>query len=57
MPNGLEKYLNFSINNNLGFVDNFQFLSSSSHSSCKNLEKDDFKYLSQEFHNNVLDIL
>ena len=57
MPNGLEKYLNFSINNNLGFVDNFQFLSSSSYSSGKNLQKDDFKYLSQEFHNNVLDIL
>ena len=54
IPNGLEKYKSFSINNNLSFIDSFQFLSSSLDSLVKNLGKDDFKYLSQEFDNNVL---
>ena len=39
------------------FIDSFQFLSSSLDSSVKNLSKDDFKYLSQEFHNSVLDLV
>ena len=34
-PNGLEKYMNFTINNKLSFVHNFQFLSSSLDSSVK----------------------
>ena len=29
MPNGLEKYMSFSINNKLSFIVSFQFLSSS----------------------------
>ena len=57
IPNGLEKYLNFNINNKLSFIDSFQFLSSSLDSLVKNLGKDDFKYLSQEFRNNVLDLV
>ena len=55
IPNGLEKYMSFSVNNNLSFIDNFQFLSSSLDSLVKNLNKSDFKYFSQEFDNNVLD--
>ena len=47
IPNGLGKYMNFSINNKLSFIDSFQFLSSSLDSLVKNLAKDDFKYLSQ----------
>ena len=39
------------------FIDSFQFLSSSLDSLVKNLSKDDFKYLSQEFHNSVLDLV
>ena len=27
IPNGLEKYMNFSINNKLSFIDTFEFLS------------------------------
>ena len=57
IPNGLEKYMNFSINNKLSFTDSFQFLRSSLDSLVKNLVKDDFKYLSQEFDNNVLDLV
>ena len=57
IPNGLEKYMSFTINRKLGFIDSFQFLSSSLDSLVKNLNKDDFKYLSEEFDNNVLDLV
>ena len=46
-----------SINNKLSFIDSFQFLSYSWESLVKNLGKDDFKYLSQEFDDNVLDLV
>ena len=57
IPNGLEKYMNFSINNKLSFIDSFQLLSSSLDSLVKNLGKDCFKYLCKEFDNNVFDII
>ena len=58
MPNGLEKYISFSISNKLSFIYSFQFLSSSLDSLVKkNSSKDDFKYLSQEFDNNILDLV
>ena len=50
--NGLERYMSFSINNKLNFIDSFQFLSSSLDSLAKKLRTDDFKYLSQEFGKN-----
>ena len=49
--------MTFNINNKLIFIDNFQFSSSSLNSLVKNLGKDNFKYLSQEFHNKVLDLV
>ena len=49
--------MSFTINNKLSFIDSFQFLSSSLDSLVKNLSKDNFKYLSQEFNNNVLDFV
>ena len=48
--------MSFTINNKLNFIDSLQFLSSSIDSFVKNLNKDDFKYLRQEFDNNVLDL-
>ena len=57
VPNGLEKYMSLTINNKLRFIDNFQFLSSLFDSLVKNLNKEDFKYLSREFDNNVLDLV
>ena len=48
--------MSFTINNKLRFIDCFQFLSFSLDSLVKNLGKDGFKYLSQEFDNNVLNI-
>ena len=59
-PNGQEKYMSFSINNKLAFHFNlhtFQFLHSSSYNLVKNLIKDDFKYLSQEFDTGVLELV
>ena len=43
IPNGLEKYISFAINNKLSFIDSFQFLHSSLNSRVKNLDNDDFK--------------
>ena len=57
IQNGLEKYMSFSINKKLSFIDSFQFLSSSLDSLLKNLGKDDFKYLSHEFDNNLLNLV
>ena len=57
IPDGLEEYVSFSIINKLSFIDNFQFLSLSLDRLVKNLNKDDFKYQSQEFDNNLLDLV
>ena len=54
---GLGRYTSFKINNKLNFTDSFQFLSSSLDSLVRNLGKDDFKYLNQEFDNKELDLL
>ena len=45
VPNGLEKYMSFTINGKLRFIDSFQFSSSSLDSIVKKLSNDDFKYL------------
>ena len=49
--------MNFNIYNKVIFIDNFQFLSSSLDSLIKNLGKNDFKYLAQEFDSKVLDLV
>ena len=49
--------MSFIINNQLSFVDSFPFPSSSLNSLVKKLSKHDFKNLSQEFVNNVLDLI
>ena len=54
IPNGLEKYMSFNNNNKSIFIDSFQFLSSSIDSLAKNLDKNDFKYLSQELDSKIL---
>ena len=57
ISNRLEKYMSFSINNKLSFIDSFQFLSYSLDNLVKNLAKEDFKCLRQEFDKNVLDLV
>ena len=52
IPNGLKKCRSFSINNKLTFIDSFQFQTYSLDTLVKDLAKDDFEYLSQEFDNN-----
>ena len=49
--------MSFTISNKLSFIDSFQFLSSSLDSLVNNLNKDGFKYLSQKFDNNALDLV
>ena len=58
IPNELEKHMSFSgINDKLNFLDSFQFLSFSLYDLVRNLNKNDFKYLSHEFNNNLLDLV
>ena len=56
IPNRLEKYVGFSINTKLNFINSFQLLSSSL-VSLKTINKDDFNYFSQEFDNNKLNLV
>ena len=56
-PKGLERYMSFTINNKLIFIERFHYLSSSLDSLVKSLNNDRFKYLSQEFDKNKLDLL
>ena len=49
--------MSFNINNKSFFIDSFQVYSSSINSLVKSLGKIDFKYLSQEFVSNILDLV
>ena len=49
IPNGLEKYMAFTINRNLVFIDSMHFMNSILDSLVKNLTSKDFKYLFEEF--------
>ena len=55
IPNGLEKYMSFNINDKLIFIESFQFLSSSLEGLVKTLCKDD-KYLSQDFDSTLINL-
>ena len=57
IPNGLEKYMAFTINKNLIFIDNMQFVNSSLDVLVKNLSDNDFKYLSQEFRSDLFKLV
>ena len=57
IPNGLEKYMAFTINTNLTFIDSMQFMNSSLDSLVKNLSDNDFKYLSEEFSGEFLELV
>ena len=56
IPNGLEKYMGFMIKNSLVFFNSVQFKNYSLDSLVKNLTEIDFKYLSQEFSGDLLNI-
>ena len=56
IPNGLEKYMAFTVNKNLVFIDGMQFMNSSLDKLVKNLNNKDFKYLSEEFSGKKLEL-
>ena len=57
IPNGLEKYMTFTINNNLDSIDIMQFMNSSLDALVKNLSYSNFKYLSEEFSSGLLQLV
>ena len=57
IPNGLEKYITFTINTNLVFIVSMQFMNSSLNLCVKNLSDNDFKYLSEEFSCEMLELV
>ena len=52
IPNGLEKYMAFKINEKLDFIDIMQFINSSLDILVKNLSENDFKYFI--YHKNLV---
>ena len=47
IPNGIEKYMSFTLNSNIVFIDSMLFMNSSLDKLVKNLSDED--YLSEEF--------
>ena len=57
IPNGLEKYMAFTINRNLFFIDSMQFMNSRLDSLFKNSSDNNFEYLSEEFSGKFLRLI
>ena len=57
IPNGLEKYMSFTLNNNIVFIDSMLFMNSSLDKLVKNLRCKYFKYLSEEFSGEKLELV
>ena len=57
IPNGLEKYMSFSLNGNIVFSNSIFFMNSSLDKLVKNLSDKDFKYLSKEFSDEKLEVV
>ena len=56
IPNGLEKYMSFSLNN-LAFIDSMLFMNSSLDKLIKNLSDSDFKCLSEIYSGEELELV
>ena len=56
IPNGLEKYMSFSLNN-LVFIDSMLFMNSSLDKLVKNLSDSNFKCLSEIFSGEELELV
>jgi len=57
IPNNMEKYMAFMLDNNLVFTDSFQFVSSSLDKLVSNLPKESLKYTSEIFKGKALDLM
>ena len=55
--NGLEKYMGFTINNNLVFIRSIQFMNCSLDALVTNLSDNGFKYLLEEFSGDLLKLV
>ena len=54
---GLEKYMSFTLNKNIVFIDSMLFLNSSLDKLAKNLSDKDFKHLSEVFSDEKLELV
>ena len=57
ITNVLEKYMAFTVNKNLVFIDSKQFIDSSLEKLVKNLSDDEFKHLAEELGSENLKLL
>ena len=57
IPNNMEKYMAFMLGNNLTFIDSCQFMSSGLEKLVSNLPRQSFKYTSQVFEGEELDLM
>ena len=57
IPNGLEEYMTFTINKDLVFIYSMQFMNSGLNVLVKNLTDSNFKYLSQDFNGEQLNLV
>ena len=57
IPNGLQKYMSFTLYKNIIFIDSMLFMNSSLAKLVKNLSDKDFKYLSELFNDEKLELV
>ena len=57
IPNNMEKYMAYMLGNHLTFIDSFQFMSSGLDKLVSNLPRESFKYTSQVFEGEELDLM
>ena len=57
IPNGLEKYMSFALNGNIVFIGSMLFLNNSLNKLVKNLSDKGFKYLSEVFSDEELELV
>ena len=57
IPNGLEKYMSFNLNNHIFSINSMLFMKSSLDKLVKNLIYDDSKYSSEVFSNEKLELV
>ena len=57
IPSGLENCMSFTLSNNIAFIDSMLFMKSSLDKLVKNLGSEDFKYLSEEFSGEKLELV
>ena len=57
IPNGLEKYMAFTLNRNIVFIDSMLFMNFSLYKLVKNLSDKDFKHVSKEFSGEKLEFV